>query len=174
MRRCVALDRAPLRSYASRMRIERILVPVDYSSCSRASLEYAVELADLLGATIDVVHVWDRPSYVSDVTVVSQPSGLGRPLGELIRENAQLDMNEFLKGLQGPKQAPIAGRLLSGEPAASLLQELKTGRYDLVVLGTHGRTGLTHLLLGSVAEKLTRHSPVPVLTIPDPEKKRSS
>jgi nucleotide-binding universal stress UspA family protein len=56
--------------------------------------------------------------------------------------------------------------LLSGDPTAKLVEALKDGGYDLVVLGTHGRTGLMHLLMGSVAEKLVRLSPVPVLTVP--------
>jgi nucleotide-binding universal stress UspA family protein len=59
-------------------------------------------------------------------------------------------------------------RLLAGEPASALLAELKKGEHDLVILSTHGRTGLAHLLLGSIAEKLLRMSPVPVLTVPAP------
>jgi nucleotide-binding universal stress UspA family protein len=57
--------------------------------------------------------------------------------------------------------------LLSGDPASALLHELKAGHHELVVVGTHGRTGLAHALLGSVAEKLTRLAHVPVLVVPD-------
>jgi nucleotide-binding universal stress UspA family protein len=60
----------------------------------------------------------------------------------------------------------VSHRLCSGDPAGTVLAELKTGAFDLIVLGTHGRTGLMHMLLGSVAEKLVRLSPVPVLAVP--------
>jgi nucleotide-binding universal stress UspA family protein len=61
--------------------------------------------------------------------------------------------------------------LLSGNPAATILAELDAAHHDLLVVGTHGRTGLRHLLLGSVAEKLVRLSPVPVLTVPLPRER---
>ncbi|HLV65081.1 MAG TPA: universal stress protein [Polyangiaceae bacterium] len=147
------------------MAFQRILVPVDYSEDSRAALAVAVDLARSLGATLDVVHVWDRPSYVSDTVLVGHGAEQ-RPLGELIRENAELEMKEFLDALNLPSGITRSSRLISGAPAAALLEELRTGNYDLVVMGTKGRTGFAHLLLGSVAEKLVRHSPVPVLTVP--------
>jgi nucleotide-binding universal stress UspA family protein len=65
-----------------------------------------------------------------------------------------------------PPGAAIAHRLVSGEPASSIIKEPASGAYDLVVVSTHGRTGLAHLLLGSVTEKLVRMSPIPVLTVP--------
>ncbi|HEX7451251.1 MAG TPA: universal stress protein, partial [Polyangiaceae bacterium] len=67
-----------------------------------------------------------------------------------------------------PSGVPSTSRLLSGDPASSLVAELKKGEHELVVLSTHGRTGVAHLLLGSIAEKLVRLSPVPVLTVPVP------
>jgi nucleotide-binding universal stress UspA family protein len=145
--------------------IQRILVPVDYSQGSARALSQATELAQSLEAQLDVVHVWDRPNFVPTETMVELRQER-RSLGELIRENAELEMREFL---QTHSADPAAGvpphRLLSGEPAAALVGELERGEHDLVVVGTHGRTGLKHLLLGSVAEKLVRYSPVPVLTV---------
>lgn len=149
------------------MTLERILVPVDYSQCSRAALRFAIDLARRFGASLDVVHVWDRPSYVGDAILAHTEPRSGKSLIFLIQENAQRDFDEFLA------QAPIdpdvrhEQRLLSGDPASALLHELKQGRHDAVVVGTHGRTGLSHALLGSVAEKLARLSPVPVVTVPD-------
>jgi nucleotide-binding universal stress UspA family protein len=75
-------------------------------------------------------------------------------------------MAEFLAEITLPAGVPSTNRLVSGEPASALLTELKKGEHDLVVLSTHGRTGIAHLLLGSIAEKLVRLSPVPVLTVP--------
>lgn len=147
----------------------RLLVPVDYSASSAASLTYAVAFAELLRAKLDVVHVWDRPRFVSDDTLVHGPGDTRRSLGELIREGAEREMREFLSTStqeRGDIPADVSSRLLSGDPATALLGELALGQHDLVVTGTRGRTGLQHLLLGSVAEKLVRLSPVPVLTVP--------
>jgi universal stress protein A len=144
-----------------------ILVPVDYSEHSKASVEFAADLAKRVGAALSIVHVWDRPSYASDAVLVRRPGDDGNcSLAELIQENAERDMSEFLASLSLPAELKLTHRLLSGDPAGKLIEELKAGQHDLVVVGTHGRTGLVHLLLGSVAEKLVRLSPVPVLTVP--------
>jgi len=144
----------------------RILVPVDYSEHSKGSLRFAAELAQALGSTLDVVHVWDKPTYVSDAVMVRRPGQEHCSLADLIRESAERDMTEFLANVALPPTLSLTQRLLSGEPASTLVSELKNGDYDLVVVGTHGRTGLSHMLLGSVTEKLIRLSPVPVLTCP--------
>jgi len=149
-----------------RMAIRRIMVPIDYSDNSKAALAYGAELALGFGASLDVVHVWDRPTYLTDAVMVQRPGEAHKPIGELIRENADRDMTEFLSEVSLPTTLSVSRRLVSGEPASALLAELKKGEHDLVVLSTHGRTGLAHLLLGSIAEKLVRLSPVPVLTVP--------
>jgi nucleotide-binding universal stress UspA family protein len=143
-----------------------ILVPVDYSEHSKASVRYAAELAKIVGARLHVVHVWDRPTYASDAVLVRRPGEENCSLAELIQRNAENDMKDFLVSLALPSDAKLTHALLSGDPAGKLIEELKRGEHDLVVLGTHGRTGLMHLLMGSVAEKLVRLSPVPVLTVP--------
>ncbi len=142
-----------------------ILVPVDYSEHSKASVRYAAELAKNVGATLHVVHVWDRPTYASDAVLVRRPGEDHCSLADLIQRNAENDMKDFLATLE-LGDVKLTHELLSGDPTAKLVEELKKGGYDLVVLGTHGRTGLMHLLMGSVAEKLVRLSPVPVLTVP--------
>jgi len=147
------------------MAFKRILVPVDYSVNSRSSLEYAARLALESGAKITLVHVWDRPSYVTDALLVGHGTEQ-RPLGDLIRENAEHDMKEFIASATLPAEVAREERLLAGEPASALLKHLENEPYDLVVVGTHGRSGFSHLLLGSVAERLVRHSPIPVLTVP--------
>lgn len=148
------------------MNIKRILVPVDYSACSRVALRFAADLAQRFGGSLDVVHVWDRPSYVSDVVMTRSDPLSAKSLIVLIEENARRDLDEFLTSAELPAGTALISRLIAGDPASALLHELKLGSYDLVVLGTHGRTGLSHVLLGSVAEKVLRLSPVPVLTVP--------
>jgi nucleotide-binding universal stress UspA family protein len=151
-------------------KIERILVAVDYSNASRSALEYATGFARKFGAELDVVHVWDRPGFVAEELTVRYHDGSSRGFGELIREGAERELSDFLAafhdGKTNPTLAVASYRVLSGEPAATLLAELGQGSHDLVVLGTHGRTGLKRLLLGSVAEKLVRSAAVPVLVVP--------
>jgi len=143
-----------------------ILVPVDYSEHSKASVRYAAQLASTVGASLHLVHVWDRPTYASDAVLVRRQGEENVPLAELIQKNAEQDMKDFLASLSLPASLTVTHELCSGDPAGTLVTKLKTGSYDLIVVGTHGRTGFAHLLLGSVAEKLVRLSPVPVLTVP--------
>jgi len=147
------------------MNIQSILVPVDYSACAAAAVRLAAELASKFGAELDIVHVWDRPPYVSEAIQVGHGSE-ARSLVELIRKNAEAEMAEFMAKLSLPVTLELSTRLLSGNPAATVLKALQDGTHQLLVVGTHGRTGLRHMLLGSVAEKLVRLSPVPVLTVP--------
>jgi universal stress protein A len=145
------------------MAFKSILVPVDYSEPSRRSLEQALSLAG--DAEVTVVHVWDRPAYVGE-EVVTHPDGSRRSLSELIRENAERDMTEFLSQVKNPTGKAFAHRLISGDPVSAIIAEATKPGYDLLVVGTHGRTGVTKLLLGSVTERLIRLSPIPVLTVP--------
>lgn len=148
------------------MAFDRILVPVDYSDHSLKAVGLAADLARRIGTRIDIVHVWDRPTYVAETILVGKEQ---RPLGELIRENAEREMAEFLAKAESNKDVLGDTQLIAGDPAAVILKEVERGKYDLVVMGTHGRTGFAHLLLGSVAEKLVRYSRVPVLTVPRAE-----
>ncbi len=152
------------------MPYRRILVPVDYSENSKSAVRAALTLARSLGGSLELIHVWDRPTYVSDGVMVRRPGEEQRSLAELIQANAHKDMDDFLASLSLPSDVSVTHRLCSGDPASTIIAELKQGKHDLVVLSTHGRTGLIHLLLGSVAEKLVRFSPVPVLTIPPAER----
>jgi nucleotide-binding universal stress UspA family protein len=147
------------------MEVSPILVPVDYSDCSGAALAFAAGLAATLGGSVDVIHVWDRPLYVSE-SVQIRHAGTSRLLSDMIRENAEEEMKTFLAKVSLPPGVQVSHRLLSGNPARTVLEELRRGRHRLLVVGTNGRTGLPHLLLGSVAETLVRHSPVPVATVP--------
>ena len=144
----------------------RILVPVDYSEHSRASVQVAVDLAKATGASVDIVHVLDRPMYVSDGMMVRRSGEEQRSLTDVIRENAESEMSAFLSGLALPEGVTVTHRMCSGEPAPKLAEEAKAGGYDLIVVGTHGRAGVLHLLVGSTAERLIRLSPVPVLVVP--------
>jgi nucleotide-binding universal stress UspA family protein len=147
------------------MPFRKILVPVDYSEPSRRALQLALSLAG--DATLVIVHAWDRPAFVSDEMVVHK-GGNRHSLSELIRENAEREMNDFLAGVPQAAGKTLEHRLLNGDPVSVIIEEASKPGYDVLVIGTKGRTGMTKLLLGSVTEKLIRLSPIPVLTVPPP------
>lgn len=145
------------------MAFRSILVPVDYSEPSRRALELALSLDE--GAQVTVVHAWDRPAYVGD-HVVTHTDGTRRSLSELIRENAEREMLEFLAQVQAPPGKTYTHRLITGDPVSAIIAEAAKPGYDVLVVGSNGRSGMTKLLLGSVTERLIRLSPIPVLTVP--------
>jgi len=150
-------------------RVARILVPVDFSACSRAAMEFAAYFAGRFGASVDVLHVWEPPRYVIPEVTVEVPGEPKKTLLEFARSEAGKEMESFLEELQRSGTVKVRGRLESGDPTEVILELTDTDEYDLVVMGTHGRTGLSHLFLGSVAEKVVRRSRKPVLTIRHPE-----
>lgn len=144
--------------------IRRILVPVDFSECSREALQRALAFAKPIGASLEVLHVWMVPAYVSPTLAIQiAQSKDTTTLEALGREEAQQQMSRFLATLELPAEVPITPRVEAGEPLSVVLARAKDA--DLIIAGTHGRTGFSHFLLGSVAEKIVRLSEKPVLTI---------
>jgi len=143
--------------------IQRILVPVDFSDASRTALRQAKTLAESLGAKLDVLHVWEPTPNVT-------PVQLGWMAGDANAFCASLEneLCEKVRGMvdevfgAGADQTEIL--VEAGYVAHSILERLEAQRYDLVVMGTHGRRGLSHLVLGSVAERIVRAAPCPVMT----------
>jgi nucleotide-binding universal stress UspA family protein len=146
--------------------IHRILVPVDFSECSRAALEAAALLAQRLGASIDVLHVWETPHYVGPEFLIREPGETGHPLQEAALTQAETEMDEFLSQFRQREEFRV--RLESGKPYETIIKLAGDGHFDAIVMGTHGRSGLRHLVLGSVAEKVVRTAPCPVMTIREP------
>ncbi len=148
------------------MQVRHVLVPVDYSEPSRSVLEFAGEIAEKLGGGLVVLHVWEcMPHAPPDMTVRGR-DGKTRKLGDIIHENAEREMDQFLTATKLPEGLEIKHVVRSGDAAKCILGERDAGDYDLIVMGTHGRGGVSHLVLGSVAEKVVRGSPVPVITVP--------
>lgn len=142
----------------------KILVPVDFSPSSRVALEYAVTLAARFQSTVDVLHCWEVPAYLRpDLTVWSGEVSL--TLADHARREAEKAMKEFLADVKPAEGIQIAPRVVSGAPYVTILGAIEEGKCDLVVMGTHGRTGLSHMLLGSVAERVVRHAHCPVMTV---------
>ena len=149
-------------------KIQRILVPVDFSPSSRAALDHAMFLADRFGAKVTVLHSWDLPGYLHpDLTVWS--GDVSASLMEHARKDAQQCMVEFSRDAKVDGDERVTTQVVSGAPYSTIIAAVEDGGFDLVVMGTHGRTGVAHLVMGSVAEKIVRHSPCPVMTVRGPE-----
>jgi nucleotide-binding universal stress UspA family protein len=144
----------------TRIQIERILCPTDYSPFSTRALERAVRLADWFDARVTALHV--IPYLV--------PAGPGLPYFPLPLEatpqsgEAARALDRFVEPFRGERVA-IETTVRQGDPAQETLAAGEALGADLVVMGTHGRSGFAHLLLGSVTEKVLRHVRCPLLTV---------
>ncbi|MCP3138090.1 universal stress protein [Pyxidicoccus xibeiensis] len=142
----------------------RILVPVDLSEGSRKVIDYAVQLARPFGASVDVVHAWEPPQYVAPDLLVAAPGWNSLSLEQVAVETATKDLTKLVQSLEKPS-VPLTQKVLVGEASSTVLALAEQGKYDLIVMGTHGRRGLPRLLLGSVAQKVVSRAHCPVLTL---------
>lgn len=145
--------------------VHKILVPIDFSEQSRKALEYAAELSRISGATLDILHVWEP--------VLFEPSGLvpldvKATISDVNQANAEKTLASFRQSAVDRGIAIGSARTVQGQPSFTIVDEAKAGGYDLIVIGTHGRTGLPRALIGSVAERVVRHAHCPVLTVRTP------
>jgi nucleotide-binding universal stress UspA family protein len=148
-------------------RIKRILVPTDFSLLSVAATEYAKTLAKAFRARLCLVHVVERPVVIGEENINLAYVRLWPELEEAARQ----DLKKFaLKNLRGVPHLEI--QLLTGNPYYEIVRLAQDGGFDLIVLATHGRTGLAHVLIGSVAERVARHSPIPVLLVKPQEMRK--
>jgi nucleotide-binding universal stress UspA family protein len=146
--------------------LRRILVPTDFSKHSQRALIYAAALAEKFGAEIFLLHVvQDFAVFLPDLVTATPPALPPRDqLTSAVREALERTVRE--NHVEGLRLHPEARE---GTPYHEIVTFAREKEIDLVVMGTHGRTGLAHLLLGSVTERVVRRSPCPVLTVRDPE-----
>jgi nucleotide-binding universal stress UspA family protein len=144
--------------------IRTILCPVDFSAPSEEAARYAVSLADRLGAeSVHLLHAYRPPTH-------SLPEGtvfLDADADVSVREYLARKLENMAQRFSGHGVA-VETHLVEGVAYRAIVEHVKAQDAQLVVIGTHGRSGLKHLLLGSVAEKVVRVSPVPVCTVHAP------
>jgi len=144
--------------------LKRILVPSDFSDCSDAAVRYGLALARKFGASLHLLHVIQDPA--------TQPwaaEGFAVPLLEVV-DQWQKDARARLELSIPPEDranAIVACTIAS--PFPEILRYAAEHDIDLIVMGTHGRGGMSHVLLGSIAEKVVRRAPCPVLTVRSPQ-----
>jgi nucleotide-binding universal stress UspA family protein len=146
--------------------LHRILVPTDFSKFSQHALTYAAAFAEKFGAELYLLHVvQDLALVIPEVIPVEPPltpsvqqltTAVQSAFDRLIEENR-------LRGLT------LHREVREGTPFYEIIRYAREATIDLIVMGTHGHTGLAHVLLGSVTEKVVRKAPCPVLTVRHPE-----
>lgn len=135
-----------------------ILVPTDFSEFANHALDYAIALASKLDAQVHVVNALTIPELGVPELGVALTSAM---MGSMVEKNqAALD-----KLVADRPSASFATMLRTGDPRSVILQTAKAIDADLIVMGTHGRRGVTRALLGSIAEAIVRTAPCPVLTV---------
>lgn len=143
------------------MRIGTILVPVDFSPHAQEAMEWALDLARRYDASLLLTHV------LQPVPWLAAPDGMTYTPAD-VAASTRNELSGSLEEMRRRVEAsgvPCAAELLDGHPASEIAALARRSAASLIVMGTHGRTGLQHALLGSVAEKVVRHAPCPVLTV---------
>ncbi len=141
----------------------RYLVPLDLSRCSAELVQHAAAEAAAAGAGLVLLHVGSVPGTVSARAVVSTPGG-PRDVGSLMHDDGLRRLEPYIRqaGAQGVEATPMVAL---GEPAAQILAAAGEVGARRIIMGTHGRQGLSRLMLGSVAERVSRRAEVPVQTL---------
>ena len=136
--------------------ISKILVATDFSLPSESALEWGQRMCDALGAKLVLLHVID----IFGLAELGCRMVGGDPLLPILRKEASERMQRWQERVPGAE-----GVILEGSPRPVVVESAVELQCQMIVMGTHGRSGLTHLLMGSVAEYVVRHSKVPVLTV---------
>lgn len=145
---------------------KKIMIATDGSACSRLVADKGIELARLSGGTVYAVYVVST-DYFAPINGDSFPMIVDpywKPIREAWEKQGHQAVNT-IKSLGEMKGINVEPVLLEGNPSEELIRYAEEEKMDIVIMGTHGKTGLDKLLLGSVAEKLVRHSKVPVMVV---------
>jgi len=138
-----------------------ILCPVDFSTSARHALAVATELATTSHAALTIAHIWQPPMPLYG----TPDAALSGELIQAMVDDAERSLADWEASARAAGVTSLQAKMLTGVPWDDIVKLALSSRADLVVMGTHGRTGLTHVLIGSVAEKVVRHAPCAVLVV---------
>jgi len=138
--------------------VKTILAPTDFSDGSLQAMRYAMGLSELLGARVVFLHVVEPPAYGVELT------GTYPGIAPDVTKKLAAMMHDWVEQVM-VRGARVEWHIEMGSAFAEILAAVERYGADLIVMGTHGRTGLSHLLLGSVAARVVQHAPCPVLTV---------
>lgn len=159
--RRVKVKKARPPKFTSSLGIRSILVPIDFSVHSKNALKYAVPLAEKFGASLHLVYVVEPTIYPADL-------GFGQVVlpgvEDELREKGAGELQSLIEREIG-KRVKATSAVRSGNPHQEILREAEDKAVDMIVVATHGHSGVEHMLFGSTADRIVRRSKVPVLTI---------
>ncbi len=141
------------------IKVKKILCPVDYSVCSQEAFKHAAHIARMESAKLYLMHVIDVRSFGHESVLDFDVPKPGDDAIKRIREELTKKAGDEVKGIE------IETVVVVGVPVKDILNVAKDKEVDLIVIGTHGRTGVPHLIIGSVAENVVRKAHCPVLTV---------
>jgi nucleotide-binding universal stress UspA family protein len=140
--------------------IRTILVPVDFSDHSSAATDYAVDIAKVFGAKIHLLHAYHVPAQIAMPGEMVIPPDLRSGLRDSAARKMEKTSHKVSEG-----GVEVATTVVEGLPSQTIIDAAESMKADLIVMGTRGLSGLKHVLLGSVAERVLRLAPCPVLTV---------
>jgi nucleotide-binding universal stress UspA family protein len=147
------------------IKLKTILIPVDFSDCSAAAVKYGYALAEAFGATVHLLNVVQDP-----YTLPWTAEAFAAPIGDLLADWQAQAKRRLAETVPSGSVASTIVNISVGSPHPEIVRYAGEQRIDLIVLGTHGRGPLGHMLLGSVAERVVRTAPCPVLTVRHPQR----
>ena len=145
--------------------LKTLLVPSDFSECSEAAVRYGLELARRFDAKLHLLHVVYDPALQPWAT-----EGMTLPLLDAVDQWQKESRQRLIDAVPPADAGRVTVSATIGSPYAEILRYADENDVDLIVMGTHGRSGMSHVLLGSIAEKVVRHAPCPVLTVRHPQR----
>ena len=143
------------------MEMRHILAPVDFSDYAKNAVDMALFLAKTFGAKLSLLHVVEPPPYPIEGYA---GSGLEASLLDDLERKATQDLAQLLPDAQATG-VEVASQVVIGSPSRTIIEIAEANHVDLIVMATAGRTGFSRLVMGSVAERVVRTAPCPVLTI---------
>jgi nucleotide-binding universal stress UspA family protein len=149
-------------------RIERILIPTDFSDTAAVAMDYATELSVVLGAQLHVLHVVENTNPTGGWTAGKRYT----PPPASLTEGMEREVRNELQLLVEKRKPPLVDPMIdvkTGSPLVEIVRYAEEQAIDLIVMGTHGHGPIAHILLGSVADNVIRRAPCPVLTIRHPQ-----
>jgi universal stress protein A len=150
----------------SRIKLHRILVPIDFSEHSKKALQYAIPFAEQFNASVDLLYVVEPTVYPADFSF----GQVGFPaIEDELRQRGGEELEALIKREIG-KRVEARSAVRTGKAFNEIDQYAQEASIDLIIIATHGHSGMEHVLFGSTAEKVIRHAPCPVLVVRMAEK----
>ena len=158
------LEKSAKAAEAAPFKLKEILVPIDFSESSLKALHYALPLAEKFGARVTLINVIEPRFSPEEMMMPSEMLELKSELVKGAWDRLETLAHEAIKPAITSTTAVEVGR-----PYEEIVAAAKKHKTDLIIIATHGRTGLRHFLIGSTAERVVRHAPCPVLTVRERE-----